>query len=146
MAGQQVFGTAANTYTMSGITSGLSRDRQTGPLEVVTTDSAGNLASDGGLLFERMSKLGGGIAIALALENPDLVAGERFGIAGNVGFWEGNVALGFTAMGVLGNNLVGQGERWALSGGVGFTVKEDSYGGRSSQSSVGGRAGLQISW
>jgi hypothetical protein len=41
-------------------------------------------------------------------------------------------------MGVLGH-FVGYGERWALSGGVGFTVKEQSHGGRSSESSVGGR-------
>ena len=131
---------------MGGITSAASKAEQVGPLEVVTTDASGNLASDGGLLFGQISKLGGGIAIALALENPDLVANERFALAGNVGFWEGNVALGFTAAGVLGKNLVGQGERWALSGGVGFTVKEDSFGGQSSKSSVGGRAGLQVSW
>ena len=131
---------------MAGITSSDSRARQSGPLELVTTDSNGNLASDGGLLFNKIGELGGGIAIAIALENPDLVAGERFGFAGNVGFWEGNVALGFSAMGVLGYNMIGHGERWALSGGVGFTVKEDSYGHRSSQNSVGGRAGLQVSW
>jgi trimeric autotransporter adhesin len=143
---QQVFGTAANTYTMSGITSGLSRSRQSGPLDVVTTDAAGNLASDGGLLFKEISKLGGGIAIAMSLQNPDLVAGERFGLAGNLGIWDGNVAMGFTGMGVLGHNFMGAGERWALSGGVGFTVREESFGGRSSQNSVGGRAGLQVTW
>lgn len=48
-------------------------------------------------------------------------------------------------MGVLGH-FVGYGERWALSGGVGFTVREDSFGRRGSESSVGGRAGLQVSW
>jgi hypothetical protein len=41
---------------------------------------------------------------------------------------------------------MGRGDRWALSGGVGFTVKEDSFADRSSQSTVGGRAGLQVSW
>ena len=143
---QFVLGTENHTYTAPGITSGASRAFQQGPLEVVTTDAAGNLASDGGLLFDELSKMGGGVAIAMALENPDLVGNERFGLAGNVAFWEDNVALGFTAMGVLGNNFLGAGERWALSGGVGFTVKEDSYGGRKSQSSVGGRAGLQVSW
>ena len=103
----------------------------------VASDAAGNLTSDGGLLFREMSRLGGGIAIAMSLENPDLVAGESFSLAGNTGFGEGNVALGFTA--------VGAGERWALSGGVGFTVKDGSCGGRNSQSSIGGRAGLQVS-
>jgi hypothetical protein len=146
MPNEFALGTARHTYTAAGITSLESRQRQQGPLEVVTSDANGHLATDGGLLFEELSKLGGGVAIAMALENPDLVGNERFGLAGNVAFWEGNVALGFTAMGVLGQNFLGAGERWALSGGVGFTIKEESYGGRSSQSSVGGRAGLQITW
>ena len=143
---QFVLGTANHTYTAPGLTSAESRARQTGPLEIVTSDAHGNLASDGGLLFREVSKLGGGIAIAMALENPDLVANERFGLAGSVAFWEGNMALGFSGMGVLGRNFVGHGERWALSAGVGFTVKEDNFGGRGSQNSVGGRAGLQVSW
>ena len=146
MPNEFALGTARHTYTAAGITSLESRQRQQGPLEVVTSDANGHLATDGGLLFEELSKLGGGVAIAMALENPDLVGNERFGLAGNVAFWEDNVALGFTAMGVLGHNFLGAGERWALSGGVGFTIKEESYGGRSSQSSVGGRAGLQITW
>jgi autotransporter adhesin len=143
---QFVLGTRNHTYTAPGITSGLSRARQSGPLEVVTSDIHGNLATDGGLLFDEISKAGGGIAVAIALENPDLVAGERFGIAANVGIWEDNVALGFTAIGVLGHNFVGYGERWALSGGVGFSVREESFGRRGDESSVGGRAGLQVSW
>src|SRR5690606_36567452 len=145
-ANQQVFGTATNTYTMTGIASDASRAEQRGPLEVVTSDINGNRATDGGLLFDELSRLGGGVAIAMALENPDLVGNEKFGLAGNVAFWEDNIALGFTAMGVLGHNFLGAGERWALSGGVGFTVKEESYGRRGSKSSVGGRAGLQVSW
>jgi hypothetical protein len=139
-------GTARHTYTAAGITSLESRQRQQGPLEVVTSDANGHLATDGGLLFDELSRIGGGVAIAMALENPDLVGNEKFGLAGNVAFWEDNVALGFTAMGVLGHNFLGAGERWALSGGVGFTVKEESYGRRGSKSSVGGRAGLQVSW
>ena len=43
---QQVFGTASNTYTMVGITSGASVGAQTGPLSVVTTDANGNLAGN----------------------------------------------------------------------------------------------------
>jgi len=112
----------------------------------VTSDRNGNLATDGGLLFDEISKVGGGVAIAIALENPDLVAGERFGLSGNIGIWEGNVALGFSAIGVLGHNFAGYGERWALSGGVGFTVKEESFGRRGGESSIGGRAGIQVTW
>ena len=42
---QQVFGTASNTYTAPGITSAASKAAQSGPLQVVTTDAAGNLGT-----------------------------------------------------------------------------------------------------
>ena len=42
---QQVFGTATNTYTMPGVTSAASLAAQAGPLSVVTSDGAGNLAT-----------------------------------------------------------------------------------------------------
>jgi len=76
---QQVFGTTANTYTTPGITSGLSRARQIGALEVATTDTAGNLATDGGKIFDTLSENQAGIAIAMALGMPDLQADESFG-------------------------------------------------------------------
>jgi hypothetical protein len=44
-ANQQSFGTAANTYTLAGITSGASKAAQSGPTQIVTTDSNGNLAT-----------------------------------------------------------------------------------------------------
>src|SRR5258708_32952611 len=37
-ANQQVFGTASNTYTMSGVTSAASRSAQSGPTQIVTSD------------------------------------------------------------------------------------------------------------
>lgn len=46
-----MFGTASNTYTMPGIISDASRAAQTGPLELVTSDANGNLATDGGSLL-----------------------------------------------------------------------------------------------
>jgi trimeric autotransporter adhesin len=141
-----VLGTANHTYTAPGITSDLSRERQSGPLEVVTSDSQGHLASDGGLLFNKLGEYGAGIAIAMSLENPDLVANERFGIAANLGFFDGNVALGVSMMGVLGHDFAGYGERWALSGGVGVTLDSGSYGGHDSNNTVAGRAGVQVSW
>ena len=49
-------------------------------------------------------------------------------------------------MGVLGRNVVGSGSRLAVSGAVGVSVDENSYGRRSSQSTVGGRAGAQLTW
>ena len=44
-AGQMAFGTAANSYTMPGITSLASRAAQSGPVEIVTSDANGNLAT-----------------------------------------------------------------------------------------------------
>ena len=137
----------SQTYTTPGITSGLSQSRQTvGPLEVVTSDQAGHLATDGGLIFNELSKLNGGVAIAMAMTNPDLVGSEIFGLAGNISYWEENVALGFSAMGVLGRNMLGQGERLAVSGAVGFSVEEKDFGRQGHNNSVGGRAGAQITW
>jgi len=45
-ANQQVFGTATNTYTTPGITSAASKAAQTGPLQIVTSDATGNLATN----------------------------------------------------------------------------------------------------
>jgi hypothetical protein len=141
-----VLGTANHTYTARGITSDASLARQDGPLELVTTDAEGHLASDGGEIFNQLGEHGAGIAIAMAVENPDLVGNETFGLSANVGFFEGNTALGIAAMGVLGHNFMGGGERWALSGGVGFSLNEKDYGGHSTDRTVGGRAGVQVSW
>ena len=60
-ANQMAVGTATNTYTTAGITSNASRAAQTGPLEVVTTDAKGNLASDGGALQRQIESLIGGL-------------------------------------------------------------------------------------
>jgi hypothetical protein len=143
---QQVFGTVSNTYTTPGITSGASRAAQSGPLEVVTSDRDGNLATDGGSIYSALSKLNSGVAIAMALQNPDLVGNEKFGISGNISYWEQNVAMGFSAIGVVGRNLFGSGERLAVSGAVGVSLAEESYGGHGSETTVGGRAGVQLTW
>jgi len=143
---QMMLGTNAQTYTTPGITSGLSKARQSGPVEIVTSDANGNLATDGGNIFNALSKVGGGVSIAMAMENPDLVGNETFGISGNVSYWEENVALGFSAMGVVGRNVLGKGERLAISGAVGFTVEERNFGGQNDKQSVGGRAGMQMTW
>ena len=141
-----VLGTANHSYTAPGITSDASRSFQSGPLEVVTTDSNGHLASDGGQIFRELGEQGAGIAIALALENPDLVGNEKFGLAANLGFFEGNTALGVALMGVLGQNFAGYGERWAVSGGVGVSLNENEFGNQGTDRTVAGRAGVQVSW
>src|SRR4029078_10145796 len=44
-ANQQVFGTAASTYTLAGLPSAASKAAQFGPTQLVTSDAAGNLAT-----------------------------------------------------------------------------------------------------
>jgi hypothetical protein len=58
---QQVFGTATNTYTTPGITSAASRAAQTGPLQIVTSDASGNLATNtaAGLGLASAAAIGG---------------------------------------------------------------------------------------
>ena len=54
---EMVFGTKNDTYTTPGITSGFSKSRQTdGPLEVVTSDQSGHLATDGGSIFKALDE------------------------------------------------------------------------------------------
>ncbi len=143
---QQVFGTAANTYTTPGITSALSRARQAGGLEVATSDAFGNLATDGGEIFETLSENRAGVAIAMAVESPDLADGERFAFAMNWGVFESSHGLGVSGIAVLANDLLGTGERLSFQGGFGLSVSEETYGGRNASAVFGGRAGLQFSW
>ena len=145
-AQQQVFGTQDNTYTTPGITSGLSRARQAGKLEVATSDAAGNLATDGGEIFKTLSENRSGVAIAMALASPSLAADETFGIAVNWGVFEQSQALAFSAMGVVGRDIFGAGERISLNAGFGLSVSEESFGGQDTTTSWGGRAGIQVSW
>jgi hypothetical protein len=143
---QQVFGTTANTYTTPGITSGLSRARQIGALEVATTDTAGNLATDGGKIFDTLSENQAGIAIAMSLGMPDLQADESFGVALNWGRFEDSQAIGVTAMGVVNRDLFGGGERLSLNGAFGVSLDEESFGQRKTHSTTGGRVGFQLTW
>ena len=105
---QMVFGTTGDTYTTPGITSGKSKSRQSGPLEVVTSDAGGNLATDGGSIFNQLNRLNrrssdafAGVALALAANGPDLTGNERFGVSANYGNFEGSNAFGMGFEGVL---------------------------------------------
>lgn len=60
-AGQVAVGNSNNSYTFAGITSSASLAAQSGPLQVVTTDANGNLASDGGLIFDAIDQIGQGL-------------------------------------------------------------------------------------
>jgi len=115
-----------------------------------------NLATDGGQFFDqfpsldndlsaldgRLTKLDrrtdeneSGIALAMSMQNPDLVGAERFGVAANWGTFEGANALGMALMGVLGHDFVTKGDRAAISGGfgVGLSNGDDVYGGHGLQ-------------
>ena len=137
-------GNATNTYTMGGITSDASKAAQTGPLEVVTTDAQGNLASDGGAfqrqldaLGERDSELAEGIAIALALDAPNLQSGQSFALRMGYGNFDGSSAVGVAAAGLLDKGSFGGRSTVTLDGGVGFGTADGT---------VAGKAGLTFGW
>jgi len=143
---QQVFGTTDNTYTTPGITSARSRVRQHGPLEVANTDSAGNLATDGGQIYRTLSENQAGIAISMALAAPAVLDSESFAVALNWGGFNQSHALGFSALGVVARDVLGVGERISLTAGFGLSLNEKEFGGRSADTQFGGRAGVQLSW
>jgi len=106
---------------------------------VVGTDAANKAYVDynDAVLNNRIKDVRDGVAIALAIQTPDLIAGEKFGVSVNWGNFEGANAFGVGLQGVLGNNLLGAGERVSLTGGVGVSTE---------RSNVGGRAGVQFTW
>ena len=156
-------GTAADTYKAPGIVSQLSKDRQTqGKLEIVTSDQGGNLATDGGLVFDKINEFDdhfktvdrrldndgrridenqSGVALAISMENPDLTGNERFGVAMNYGNFEGASALSWAGMGVLGYDVLSRGDRIAVSGGFGVGFAENN-----GDDVWGGRVGAQWTW
>lgn len=73
-----------------------------------------------------------GVAIAMALSSPDLVAGERFAMKFNLGTYSGSNAFGFSVAGVLARTDFG---RVTMSGGVATTG-----------ANTGGNVGMQLSW
>jgi hypothetical protein len=143
-ANQQVFGTTSNTYTMPGITSPASRGAQTGLLQLPTTDSMGNLASDGGETFKAIAKLRAGVALSLAATPAVLMAGEKFGLRMGWGTFNGANALGFSVTGVIAEGLFTKRDRLTLDGGVGFGFGE--FMSYRENAVVGGRAGVQLTW
>ena len=139
-----------------------SRSAQSGPLQVVTSDADGHLASDGGAIFSQLDqlqsndtkifseldKLNGvdkqlrsdidtvqsGVAVAMSAVGPDLTGAERFGLSLNWGGFEGASAIGGGATAVVSR---WNGSRLAVTGGIGVGLDDNS---------VGGRAGGQWTW
>ena len=104
-----MYGTASNTYTMTGIASAASAAAQTGPVQVVTSDASGNLATSSlaalGLasagdvsainariddLATRSSKAFAGVAMAFAMAgSPTVLPNETFVATFNWGTFQG---------------------------------------------------------
>jgi hypothetical protein len=96
---------------------------------LVATDAANKRYVDSEIA-KLDDELSAGIAMATALENPDLTGRETFGVMVNYGNYEGSSAIAVTAMGVLGYNVLEPGDRVSLGGGVGFSTDEGQVGGR----------------
>ncbi len=140
---QVVLGTGSNTITAPGIDSALSRGRQSGLLGVVTSDSAGNLASDGGALYEQVATIKAGAAVAMALSDPTLGGKDRFGVKLNYGTYDNANAIGMSAAGLVYSGLFNMKNNLVASAAVGYgTASVQGY----TQNVVGGHAGLQLSW
>jgi trimeric autotransporter adhesin len=163
---QQAFGTTTNTYTMAGLNSTASKTAQGTPTHLVTANTGGDLASytfselgiatiadlsgfatKGDLagiqseinrLGRRDHELAEGIASVAALAQPILLPGQHFAMRAGWGGYDDASAVGFSAAGVVANNLLGQGRgTLTLDGGVGFGTSEGE---------VAGRAGATIGW
>ena len=142
---QQVFGTTENTYTTPGITSDKSNQRQSGPLELVSTDADGNLAADNGKTFTTIAKLQAGVAIALAAEAPSLTTSEQFGFRIGWGNYDGTGnAVAASAIGVMCRSCFTFGDRIAVD--ASFGAGWSDYETYSAGNVVGGRAGVQWTW
>jgi trimeric autotransporter adhesin len=149
-ANQQAFGTTGNTYTMSGITSAASRAAQTGPVQVVTSDGGGNLATSSlaGLgiastadiaginarlndLTNQSNKATTGVAMAFAMAGvPSLMPSETFAVTMNWGNFQSANGLALNAAARVSNNV-------QVNAGLGYGAN---------QNLVGGRVGLRVGW
>jgi autotransporter adhesin len=136
-AGQMAFGTATNTYTMSGITSGASLGAQSGSTQFVTTDAFGNLAA---------SNFGPATISSLSNAIHDTRHEARAGVA--LAMATGNIRYddrpGKFSVGVGGGGFV---DEFGGALGVGYTspserVRVNLSGGGTSRGDVGVGAGL----
>jgi hypothetical protein len=123
-ANQFSIGNANNTYTMAGIASDASRAAQSGPIEVVTTDLNGNLATDNGHIFGKLDDLEEGVAMAMALPSLGVLPpGVPFAISGAWGTFEGSHALAAAGSFAVAPNLM-------IEGGVAFGLNNNNIGAR----------------
>lgn len=148
-ANQVSLGNAGNTYTLAGISSAASLAAQSGPVQVVTADSAGNLATtnisipdisglDGRVgaletsvtqLQKDMRRSFEGSALAMAMGGAILPEGKTYAISAGWGTFRGENAFAASGVAKLNDNFYAQG-----------AVGVGARGG------VGGRLGLTVSW
>jgi hypothetical protein len=138
-----VLGTVSQTYTTPGIDSDLSRYRQSGLLGIVTSDVNGNLASDGGALYQETAMIKAGVAVAMALSDPVLQGDQRFGLKLNGGGFDGAGAVGVSAAGIVARRLFSDSDSLTLSG-AGGVSSANVFG--YSKTAFGGRVSLQLAW
>jgi hypothetical protein len=142
---QIVLGTVSQTYQTPGIDSQTSRDRQSGPLRLVTSDSQGDLATDGGSTFTEIAKLRAGTAVAMAMQAPTLGPGENFGLRLGYGNFDSHAnAVGLTAMGNLCRQCYLGIDRISID--VGAGVGTSTFNTYNSGAVLGARVGGQLTW
>jgi hypothetical protein len=142
---QMVFGTAANIYQAPGITSAASLAAQSGPLQVVTSDAGGNLATDHGFLFgsinslnSKVRDLGAGVAVASSLSTPDRTGSQTWAVAVNWGNFEGFNAISGSAIAAIAHDTFFPGDMISLAGSVGASTDRNQVAGRVSLQIAGG--------
>ncbi len=140
-ANQIVLGTSSETYTMPGLSSAASAAAQSGPIEVVTTDAEGNLATDGGVLFASLAGAvpdlqddidtnRDGVALAMAMQVPYVPPSKTFALSSGLGFFEGATAFSVSTGWRINPST-------QLDAGLGYGFNTDA---------LGGRVGVTVSW
>ncbi|MGD9924021.1 MAG: YadA-like family protein, partial [Pseudorhodoplanes sp.] len=120
-----------NTYTMRGIASDASRAAQQGPVELVTSDANGNLATDGGRIFDELDDLEEGVAMAMALPGVGFLPDGKAGaVNASFGAYKGSFAVAGSAAFKLNENI-------QLDGGVAIGLDSGD---------IGGRGGVTFAW
>jgi hypothetical protein len=138
-----MLGTSTNTYTAPGITSAASTAAQSGPLQVVTSDSKGNLATEtpnnlveGSSAFQtlqnQVNQNAGGVALAIALGGGPTILPDckQLAVTANCGTFAGQTAFGASGVWRVSDNVF-------INGGMGAAIL---------QGTVGGRAGVTVAW
>jgi autotransporter adhesin len=149
-ANQVALGSSASTYTLAGIGSAESNAAQSGAVELVTTDAAGNLGTSSldlaaieglggrtGALEGQVTALNqglrganGGIAAAMAMGGTVMPPGSSFAMSFNLATYRGEQGFSGSAVARVSEAV------WVSGGVAGSTVR----------GSTGGRVGVTFGW